>query len=125
MATKYFHYPQDILEGQALLDNFVRTRRMLRYRDNDRVVERIRRGMPLYEVERAEQVGDNPKHNLVIHGECLSACAWLKEQGVEVDLVYIDPPFASGADYAKKVYLRRNPLVQKAMQEAAQLAASL
>ena len=120
MATKYFHYPQDILEGQALLDNFVRTRRMLRYRDNDRVVERIRRGMPLYEVERAEQVGDNPKHNLVIHGECLSACAWLKEQGVEVDLVYIDPPFASGADYAKKVYLRRNPLVQKAMQEAAQ-----
>ena len=26
-----------------------------------------------------------------------------------VDLVYIDPPFASGADYAKSVYLRRNP----------------
>lgn len=120
MATRYIPYYPDTLEGQALLDNFVRTRRTLRYRDNDRVVERIRRGMPLYEVERAEQVGDNPKHNLVIHGECLSACAWLKEQGVEVDLVYIDPPFASGADYAKKVYLRRNPLVQKAMQEAAQ-----
>lgn len=38
----------------------------------------------------------------MMHGECLSTCAYLKEQGIEVDLVYIDPPFASGADYAKK-----------------------
>ena len=55
-----------------------------------------------------------------MHGECLSTCAYLKEQGVEVDLVYIDPPFASGADYAKKIYIRRNPLVQKAIAEAEQ-----
>lgn len=41
-------------------------------------------------------------------GECVSTCAYLKEQGIQVDLVYIDPPFASGADYAKKVYIRRN-----------------
>lgn len=53
-------------------------------------------------------------------GECLSTCAYLKEQGIEVDLVYIDPPFASGADYAKKIYIRRNPLVQKVMKEAEQ-----
>lgn len=120
MATKYISYYPNTLEGQALLDNFVRTRRILRYRDNDRIVEHIKRGMPLYEVESLEKRGTNEKHNLMMHGECLSTCAYLKEQGVEVDLVYIDPPFASGADYAKKIYIRRNPLVQKAMKEAEQ-----
>lgn len=120
MATKYISYYPNTLEGQALLDNFVRTRRILRYRDNDRIVEHIKRGMPLYEVESLEKRGVNEKHNLMMHGECLSTCAYLKEQGVEVDLVYIDPPFASGADYAKKIYIRRNPLVQKAMKEAEQ-----
>ena len=120
MATKYISYYPNTLEGQALLDNFVRTRRILRYRDNDRIVEHIKRGMPLYEMESLEKRGANEKHNLMMHGECLSTCAYLKEQGVEVDLVYIDPPFASGADYAKKIYIRRNPLVQKAMKEAEQ-----
>ena len=120
MATKYISYYPDTLEGQALLDNFVRTRRILRYRDNDRIVEHIQRGMPLYEVETLEKRGDNAKHNLIMHGECLATCAYLKEQGIEVDLVYIDPPFASGADYAKKIYIRRNPLVRKAMKEAEQ-----
>ena len=120
MATKYISYYPNTLEGQALLDNFVRTRRILRYRDNDRIVEHIKRGMPLYEVESLEKRGANEKHNLMMHGECLSTCAYLKEQGIEVDLIYIDPPFASGADYAKKIYIRRNPLVQKAMKEAEQ-----
>ena len=120
MATKYISYYPNTLEGQALLDNFVRTRRILRYRDNDRIVEHIKRGMPLYEVESLEKRGTNEKHNLMMHGECLSTCAYLKEQGIEVDLVYIDPPFSSGADYAKKIYIRRNPLVQKAMKEAEQ-----
>ena len=120
MATKYISYYPNTQEGQALLDNFVRTRRILRYRDNDRIVEHIKRGMPLYEVESLEKRGANEKHNLMMHGECLSTCAYLKEQGIEVDLVYIDPPFASGADYAKKIYIRRNPLVQKAMKEAEQ-----
>ncbi len=120
MAIKYISYYPNTLEGQALLDNFVRTRRILRYRDNDRIVEHIKRGMPLYEVEFLEERGANEKHNLMMHGECLSTCAYLKEQGIEVDLVYIDPPFASGADYAKKIYIRRNPLVQKVMKEAEQ-----
>ncbi len=44
--------------------------------------------------------------NLLIHGDCLSACAYLKSQNIKVDLVYIDPPFASGANYAKKINLR-------------------
>lgn len=120
MATKYIPYYPDTLEGQALLDNFVRTRRILRYRDNNRIEAHIKRGMPLYEVDTLEKKGDNPQRNLIMHGECLATCAYLKEQGIEVDLVYIDPPFASGADYAKKIYIRRNPLVQKAMKEAEQ-----
>lgn len=54
----------------------------------------------------------------MLRGECLSACAYLKDKGITVDLVYIDPPFASGADYAKKVYLRRNPKVTEAISQA-------
>ena len=118
MAIKYISYDPNVLEGQAILDNFVRTQRILRYRDNDKVFERIQRGMPLYEVESQEVVGKNPNHNLVLRGECLSACAYLKEKGEKVDLVYIDPPFASGADYAKKVYIRRNPKVAEAIKQA-------
>ena len=116
MAIKYIPYPVRALEGQAVLDNFVRTRRVLRYRDANQVYERIRRGMPLYEVELKE--GDGKSDNLVMRGECLSACAYLKEHNIKVDLVYIDPPFASGADYAKKVYVRRNPKVAEAIREA-------
>ena len=117
MAIKYVPYFPNTLEGQAVLDNFVRTKRVLRYRDNDQVIERVQRGMPLYEMELKEPIGQNP-NNLVIRGECLSACAYLKNKGIQVDLVYIDPPFASGADYAKKVYIRRNPKVAAAIAQA-------
>lgn len=89
-----------------------------RYRDNDQVIERIERGMPLYEMDEIEEVGENSDGNLVIRGECISACAFLKDRGIQVDLVYIDPPFASGADYAKKVYVRRNPKVAQAITQA-------
>jgi adenine-specific DNA-methyltransferase len=117
MAIKYVPYFPNTLEGQAVLDNFVRTKRVLRYRDNDQVVERVQRGMPLYEMELKEQIGQNP-NNLVIRGECLSACAYLRDKGIFVDLIYVDPPFASGADYAKKVYIRRNPKVAAAIAQA-------
>lgn len=118
MAVKYVPYYPNTLEGQAVLDNFVRTKRVLRYRDNDQVIKRVQRGMPLYEMEQKERIGENSNHNMVIRGECLSACAYLKDKGVQVDLVYIDPPFASGADYAKKVYVRRNPKVAEAIVQA-------
>lgn len=117
MAIKYVPYFPNTLEGQAVLDNFVRTKRVLRYRDNDHVLERVQRGMPLYEMELKEQIGQNP-NNLVIRGECLSACAYLRDKGIFVDLIYVDPPFASGADYAKKVYIRRNPKVAAAIAQA-------
>ena len=118
MAIKYVPYTPNTLQGQAILDNFVRTRRILFYKDNRKVLKNIQRGMPLYETELRERVGKNDNGNLVIRGECLSACAYLKENNIKVDLVYIDPPFASGADYAKKVYIRRNPKIKEAIQQA-------
>lgn len=119
MPVKYIPYYPNTVEGQAILDNITRTQRVLRYRENDKVYDRIKRGMPYYEVETIETVG-KPSENLVIRGECISACAYLKEQGIKVDLVYIDPPFASGADYAKKVYLRRNPKLAEKIAAAEQ-----
>ncbi len=115
MAVKYIPFFPEPIKGQALLNNFNRT---LRYRDMEDLNGRLRRGMPYYEVETTEKVGDADTDNMIIRGECLSACAYLKEQGVKVDLVYIDPPFASGADYAKKVYVRRNPKVAEAISQA-------
>ena len=119
MAVKYVPYFKDTIRGQAILDNFTRTKRILKYVDNDKVIERIERGLPLYEIETTEIVGKE-SDNLIIRGECLSACAYLKENNINVDLVYIDPPFASGADYAKTVYIRRNPKVAKIIKEKEQ-----
>ena len=115
MPIKYIPFFPEPIEGQALLDNFKRT---LRYKGAYDVADKLKRGMPLYEMEKQETVGANADGNMVIRGECVSACAYLKEQGVTVDLVYIDPPFASGADYAKKVYIRRNPKVAEAIAKA-------
>lgn len=138
MPIKYIPYYPNTVEGQAILDNITRTQRVLRYRENDKVYDRIKRGMPYYEVETLETVGGSRKDaktqsegenlgdsatlrdNLVIRGECISACAYLKEKDIKVDLVYIDPPFASGADYAKKVYLRRNPKLAEKIAAAEQ-----
>ena len=119
MPIKYIPYYPNTVEGQAILNNITRTQRVLRYRENDKVYDRIKRGMPYYEVEPLETVGE-PSENLVIRGECISACAYLKEQGIKVDLVCIDPPFASGADYAKNIYLRRNPKLAAKIAEAEQ-----
>ena len=117
MPIKYVPFIPEPVEGQAVLGNF---NRILRYKGADDVSMTLQRGMPLYEMEKQETVGENANGNMVIRGECVSACAYLKEQGIQVDLVYIDPPFASGADYAKKVYIRRNPKVAEAIAQAEQ-----
>lgn len=115
MPIKYVPFIPEPVEGQAVLGNF---NRILRYKGADELSMTLQRGMPLYEMEKQETVGENTGGNMVIRGECVSACAYLKEQGIQVDLVYIDPPFASGADYAKKVYIRRNPKVAEAIAQA-------
>lgn len=117
MPIKYIPFIPEPIEGQAVLGNF---NRILKYKGSDDVSMAIQRGMPLYEMEKQETVGENTDGNMVIRGECVSACAYLKERGIQVDLVYIDPPFASGADYAKKVYIRRNPKAAETIAQAEQ-----
>ncbi len=117
MAIKYVPFFPTPIEGQAILDNFKRT---LKYSGSGDVETVLRRGMPLYEMDKVETVGENADGNMVIRGECVSACAYLRDKGIKVDLVYIDPPFASGADYAKKVYIRRNPKIAEAIGKAEQ-----
>lgn len=117
MPIKYVPFIPEPIDGQAVLQNFSR---ILKYKGADDVSMTLQRGMPLYEVEKQETVGKNADGNMVIRGECVSACAHLKERGIQVDLVYIDPPFASGADYAKKVYIRRNPKMAEAIAQAEQ-----
>ena len=117
MPIKYVPFIPESIEGQAVLGNF---NRILKYKGADDTKMILQRGMPLYEMAKQESVGENADGNMVIRGECVSACAYLKEQGIQVDLVYIDPPFASGADYAKKVYIRRNPKIAEAIAQAEQ-----
>lgn len=117
MPIKYVPFIPEPIEGQAVLGNF---NRILKYKGADDTSMVLQRGMPLYEMEIQETVGENTDGNMVIRGECVSACAYLKEEGIQADLVYIDPPFASGADYAKKVYIRRNPKVAEAIAQAEQ-----
>lgn len=117
MPIKYKSFIPEPVEGQAVLKIF---NRVLKYKGADDINDTLRRGMPLYEMEKQETVGENADGNMVIRGECVSACAYLKDRGIKVDLVYIDPPFDSGADYAKKVYVRRNPKVAEAITQAEQ-----
>ena len=114
MPVKYVPYDIEPIEGQAVLNNF----RRLKYKNNQDVFDKIDRGMPLYEMETVEKIGNNANDNMIIRGECLATCAYLKDQGIKVDLVYIDPPFASGADYAKKVYIRHNPELAEKISKA-------
>lgn len=121
MPIKYIPYEVEPIQGQAVLNNF---KRALKYNGNYDVKANLSRGMPLYEMQTIETHGnkEDASKNLIIRGECISSCAYLKENNIKVDLVYIDPPFASGADYAKKVYIRKNPeLAQKVAQAETEL----
>jgi DNA modification methylase len=61
------------------------------------------------EQEVASPDGDvKDASGLLFHGDNKDVLAWLLAHGYrgKVDLVYIDPPFDSGADYVRKVELR-------------------
>lgn len=118
MPFSYIPYDKNPITGQAILGNIARNQRILKYAENDKVFNKIIKGIPYYETEVLEQVGDKNTKNIVMRGECLSSCAYLKKNNIKVDLVYIDPPFASGADYAKKIYIRQNPKLRAKIAEA-------
>ena len=67
--------------------------------------------MQLYSIDENNIEYVNCKDNseldgTIFDGDCLSVCAYLKENDKKIDLVYIDPPFASNANYSKKINLR-------------------
>jgi adenine-specific DNA-methyltransferase len=116
MPIRYIPIDPIILRGQAVLGGFTRA---LRYAGDQRSGQRLARGLPLYEAAVQEAFAPTPPEgsiaraqpapNLIVHGECQAACAHLLATGQKVDLVYIDPPFASGANYGKQILLRRHP----------------
>ena len=67
MAIKYIPYFPEPIEGQAILDNFART---LKYKGNLDVKDKLKRGMPLYEVETTEVVGDAPDNIEILNFIC-------------------------------------------------------
>ena len=81
MPIKYVPFIPEPIEGQAVLGNF---NRILKYKGADGTSMVLQRGMPLYEMEKQETVGENADGNMVIRGECVSACAYLKEHGIQL-----------------------------------------
>ncbi|MBT4412548.1 MAG: site-specific DNA-methyltransferase [Polaribacter sp.] len=72
-----------------------------------KLIEEVRPSKSGQQTIKTDEVELNKDfRNLLIQGDVLSTCAYLKDKDIKVDLVYIDPPFASGANYAKKIYLR-------------------
>lgn len=70
----------------------------------------------VFDPQKKDKFPESPKygeleknwHNLLFHGDNKEVLATLLEQGFrgKVDLIYIDPPFASNKDYMRKVELR-------------------
>ena len=79
------------------------------YQKSPAVRKRLKRGLPCYPAVLAEEVGKAGGQGALAQGSCLALCAALRERGVKADLVYIDPPFASGVDYSGQIHLRPVP----------------
>jgi len=64
--------------------------------------------LPLQEADWSDWPKDLPKGGLLYHGDNKDVLAHLLANGFrgKVKLIYIDPPFDSGADYVRKVQLR-------------------
>jgi DNA modification methylase len=64
----------------------------------------------LAEVDWNEWPSNYPKNGLLFHGDNKEVLAHLLANGFrgKIKLIYIDPPFDSGADYVRKVNLRGN-----------------
>lgn len=63
---------------------------------------------PLQETDWSDWPKDLPQGGLLFHGDNKDVLAHLLANGFrgKVNLIYIDPPFDSGADYVRKVHLR-------------------
>ena len=67
------------------------------------------KAFPAQKVEEFNPTGEESNlQGMLFHGDNKDVLAWLLANGYrgKVDLVYIDPPFDSGADYVRNVQLR-------------------
>lgn len=68
--------------------------------------------LPVFPAQKVEEFvpksAEKDQPNLLFHGDNKEVLAWLLANGYrgEVDLIYIDPPFDSGADYVRRAQLR-------------------
>ena len=60
MPVEYLPYTPNIINGQAILNNFTRTRKYLHYKGDTDLEPRLERGLPLYECELTEKIGSQP-----------------------------------------------------------------
>jgi len=79
-------------EGQALLNFQGRLYpETMNLFETDLIEEVKQKTKKLKLAEKKKELHPDFK-NLLIQGDCLSACAYLKSKDIKVDLVYIDPP---------------------------------
>ena len=71
------------------------------------LVEKIRHKSKKDLLEKDKNINPNFT-NILLQGDCISTCAYLQSKKIKIDLVYIDPPFSSGVNYTKKIYLRES-----------------
>ncbi|RKJ46010.1 hypothetical protein D7X25_23650, partial [bacterium 1XD42-8] len=62
MPIKYVPFIPEPIEGQTVLGNF---NRILKYKGSDDTSMVLQRGMPLYEMEKQETVGEDADGNMV------------------------------------------------------------
>lgn len=93
-------------EGKPITLTSAKGRPMLTW-VGKRPLERVT-AFPAQLVERFNPVEEPDQGGLVFHGDNKDVLAWLLANGYrgKINLVYIDPPFDSGADYVRKVELR-------------------
>lgn len=93
-------------EGKTIKLTPAKGRPMLQW-VGKRPLERVT-AFPAQLVEKFTPVPDTQGEGLIFHGDNKDVLAWLLTNGYrgKINLVYIDPPFDSGADYVRKVELR-------------------
>lgn len=93
-------------EGKTIKLTSAKGRPMLQW-VGKRPLERVT-AFPAQLVEKFAPVPDAQGEGSIFHGDNKDVLAWLLANGYrgKINLVYIDPPFDSGADYVRKVELR-------------------
>lgn len=117
MPIKYVPFIPEPVEGQAVLGNF---NRILKYKGADDVSMTLQRGMPLYEMEKQETVGENATVIWSFVANVFLPVPILKSKAFRLTLFILILLLPAVLITPKKVYIRRNPKVAEAIAQAEQ-----